>query len=133
MNTPLPAIPDSRLIQYINLRLALLHCPTLGPAEQALPEIALPLIHHNREAGRLLASYLCPAAWRIQNFLPEYLYETGIKAKLPGRTFILDSPGLARILSLPPDYDEFVSDIVRSYRVRQGVLHNPAADRRTTQ
>jgi hypothetical protein len=46
---------------------------------------------------------------------------------------VLDSPGLARALSLPPDRDEFVSDIVRSYRLRQGVLHNPASDRRTTQ
>ena len=45
----------------------------------------------------------------------------------------MDSPGLARELSLPPDRDEFVSDIVRSYRLRQGVLHNPANDRRTTQ
>jgi len=133
MNKPLPAIPDSRLIQYINLRLALLHCPPFGPADQALPEIALPLLHHDREAARLLAGYLCPADWRIQNFLSEYLYETGVKVKLPGRTLILDTPGLARILSLPPDHDEFVSDIVRSYRVRQGVLHNPAADRRTTQ
>ena len=35
-------------------------------------------------------------------------------------------------LSLPPDRDEFVSDIMRSYRVQQGVLHNPANDRRTT-
>jgi hypothetical protein len=45
----------------------------------------------------------------------------------------LDSPGLARELSLPPDRDEFISDIIRSYRLRQGVLHNPAKDRRTTQ
>ena len=45
----------------------------------------------------------------------------------------LDSPGLARELSLPPDRDEFFSGIVRSYRVRQGVLHNPVNDRRTTQ
>ena len=51
----------------------------------------------------------------------------------PERTFVLDSPGLARELSLPPDRDEFMSDIVRSYRLRQGVLHNPVNDRRTTQ
>jgi hypothetical protein len=29
---------------------------------------------------------------------------------------------LARQLSLPPDKDEFSSDIINSYRVRQGVL-----------
>ena len=53
--------------------------------------------------------------------------------KLPVRTFVLDRHGLARTLSLPPDCDIFESDIVRSYRVRQGVLHNPKSDRRTTQ
>src|SRR5947209_6476270 len=81
---------------------------------------------------RLLANYLCPADRRIHNFLEDYLYETLLPIKLPTRTFVLDSAGLARVLSLPPDRDEFVSDIMRSYRVRQGVLHNPANDRRTT-
>ena len=53
--------------------------------------------------------------------------------KLPARTFVLDRPGLARMLSLPLDRDEFHSDIISSYRVAQGVLHNPRSDRRTTQ
>ena len=126
--------PDLSLVQYINLRLALLGCPTLastvGPA---LPELATPFLSRQRETMRLLANYLCPADWRLQHFLDEYLYDTGVKVRLPAKTFVLDSPGLARVLSLPPDRDEFVSDIVCSYRVRQGVLHNPASDRRTTQ
>jgi hypothetical protein len=45
---------------------------------------------------------------------------------------VLDRYGLARTLSLPPDRDEFVSEYASSYRVRNGVLHNPKADRRTT-
>jgi hypothetical protein len=45
---------------------------------------------------------------------------------------VLDRHGLARELSLPMDGDKFNSDIVSSYRVKQGVLHNPASDRRTT-
>jgi hypothetical protein len=53
--------------------------------------------------------------------------------KLPTRTFVLDRPGLARILSLPIDRDEFSSTILNSYRVANGVLHNPKSDRRTTQ
>ncbi len=36
------------------------------------------------------------------------------------------------MLSLPPDQDEFKSSILSSYRVNQGVCHNPASDRRTT-
>nr|WP_175414958.1 hypothetical protein [Nibricoccus aquaticus] len=46
---------------------------------------------------------------------------------------MLDRPGLARALSLPADADEHSSPLLKSYRVRQGVLHNPANDRRTTQ
>ena len=46
---------------------------------------------------------------------------------------MLDRPGLARVLSLPVDRDEFASGILNSYRVKQGVLHNPRSDRRTTQ
>ena len=51
---------------------------------------------------------------------------------LPTTTFELDRHGIARELSLPMGKDEFHSKSVASYRVRQGVLHNPASDRRTT-
>ena len=47
--------------------------------------------------------------------------------------FVLDRPGLARVMSLPADADHFSSPYLESYRVRQGVLHNPRSDRRTTQ
>jgi hypothetical protein len=53
--------------------------------------------------------------------------------KLPLRTFTLDRPGMARVLSLPVDRDDFSSDIINSYRAANGVLHNPKSDRRTTQ
>ena len=50
-----------------------------------------------------------------------------------GRRGVLDRAGLARVLSLPPGADEHRSGILSSYRVKQGVLHNPKSDRRTTQ
>src|ERR1039457_2055982 len=53
--------------------------------------------------------------------------------KLHTRTLGLDRAGMARLLSLPVDRDELASEIVHSYRVPQGVLHNPKSDRRTTQ
>ena len=90
------------------------------------------LLAHQREINRLLANYLCPADNRIQTFLYDFLQEAAL-AKLPNRTFVLDRYGLARVLSLPPGRDSFASDIVNSYRVRQGVLHNPKSDRRTTE
>ncbi|MGC4233931.1 MAG: hypothetical protein QM594_13210 [Niabella sp.] len=44
----------------------------------------------------------------------------------------LVEPGQARLLSLPVDKNEYIGKHVKSYRVMQGVLHNPASDRRTT-
>ena len=90
------------------------------------------LIARAPEKERLLANHLCPADQRIQTFLYDYLQDVPV-AKLPPRTFVLDRPGMARVLSLPVDRDEFSSGILSSYRVKQGVLHNPRSDRRTTQ
>jgi hypothetical protein len=126
--------PDPNLVRYINLKLAALGQPTGGGRVDAeFDDLLETLLQHTREAARLLANYLCPADWRIQKFLDEYLDGCSIKPKLPGHTFVLDRHGLARVLSLPPDADEFVSDIVSTYRAANGVLHNPAKDRRTTQ
>ena len=125
---------NDTLIEGINLRLAMTGCPTFGNgAMSRLPSLAAPMFSRQQETMRLLADYLCPADWRIDHFLRDYLYDTGLAIKWPARTFVLDTPGLARELSLPPDRDDFASDIVRSYRLRQGVLHNPVNDRRTTQ
>ena len=78
----------------------------------------------SREKDRLLGQHLCPADQRIQTFLYDYLQDVPVP-KLPARTFTLDRAGLARVLSLPVDRDDFSSDIINSYRVKQGVLHNP--------
>jgi len=39
---------------------------------------------------------------------------------------------MARLLSLPAGGKTFSSPYLKSYRVPQGVLHNPSSDRRTT-
>jgi phosphoenolpyruvate carboxykinase (diphosphate) len=125
---------ERKLWRYINLKLATLGCPTAAVGEDPeFQEMVQALLQHQRETERLLANYLCPADWRIQQFLDDYLYETGLAPKLPLRTFVLDRAGVARALSLPPDRDIFTSDILTSYRVKQGVLHNPKSDRRTTE
>jgi hypothetical protein len=126
--------PGATVIAGINLRLAMSGSPTFGKdSVSRLAGLAGPMFSRQKETMRLLANYLCPADWRIDRFINEYLYDTGITVKLPSRAFVLDSPGLARDLSFPADRDEFRSRIVQSYRLRQGVLHNPASDRRTTQ
>lgn len=125
--------PDPKLVRYINLKLAGLGCPTLKNVDADMDELMDTLLQHHRENSRLLANYLCPADWRIQRFLDQYFDGCQPAIKLPGSTFILDRHGLARVLSLPPNRDEYSSGIIHSYRVRQGVLHNPVNDRRTTQ
>jgi hypothetical protein len=46
---------------------------------------------------------------------------------------VLDRYGMAREISLPPDSHKHISATLSSYRVRNGVLHNPANDKRTTE
>ncbi|MBV8899850.1 MAG: hypothetical protein JOY92_07035, partial [Verrucomicrobia bacterium] len=125
-------LPDRKLLQYINLKLAALGCPTVDTGDGAEFEEMAALLAHQREVHRLLANYLPPVDNRIQSFLYDYLQDAPL-AKLPSRTFVLDRPGLARALSLAPGSDEFKSDMLHSYRLAQGVLHNPRSDRRTTQ
>jgi len=119
------------VLQYINVKLAALGQPTnTHTSNSSFLELARPLLTSLKEKDRLLANRLSPVDQRIQNFLNAYL--DGNAPRLPANTFILDRPGLARILSLPPDRDQFSSPFVTSYRVKQGVLHNPRNDRRTT-
>ncbi|MGE5680340.1 MAG: hypothetical protein ACM34K_05610, partial [Bacillota bacterium] len=126
---------NEKLIQYINLKLAALGAPIYGhQSDTDFIDIARDLIANHQEKNRLLSNYLCPADQRIQDFLNTYLEDVIEKDKIriPANTFILDRHGIARELSLPPDKDEFISDIISSFRIKQGVLHNPKNDRRTT-
>ncbi|MDX1934559.1 MAG: hypothetical protein SFU56_18325 [Capsulimonadales bacterium] len=125
---------QSRWIDYINLKLAFLNCPPLDSAvDSELYDIASAVLSAHHETQRLLFDRLCPADQRIQSFLDRMFDDCGPVPHLPARTFVLDRYGLARILSLPPGTDEFKSEIVHSYRLKNGVLHNPKSDRRTTE
>jgi hypothetical protein len=122
---------------YINLKLASCGQPTcIDDASAGFMDTAQDLLNSYLEKSRRLASSsLYPPDRRIQNFLDTYLADLELSTipTLPTITFELDRHGVARELSLPMGKDAFVSDIVSSYRVKQGVLHNPASDRRTTQ
>ena len=128
---------DAQLITYLNLKLREIDQPGVG--ELPTGDGLAPLVDHflalSREKDRALARHLCPVDQRIQNFLQTYLEPVagGDVPRLPSTTLVLDRPGLARVLSLPPDADRHHSEILSSHRVRQGVLHNPRSDRRTTQ
>ena len=120
---------------HINLQLAALGQPTceMDDDRQYL-NIADSLIKKYTQQRHLLAQYRCPSDQRIEDFLNRYLSDNGISdtIRLPGETFVLEQKGLARELSLPFHGDEFHSPYVDSYRIQQGVLHNPQNDKRTT-
>ncbi|MBU0751101.1 MAG: hypothetical protein KJ787_09945 [Gammaproteobacteria bacterium] len=124
----------ARLQLYINLKLSSSgQSAYLEGASGEFLTIADDLLKSYREKSRLLTGYLCPPDQRIQSFLDGYLAGCGeAVARLPENTLILDRPGVARELSLPIDGNEFSNEYVTSYRIRNGVLNNPASDRRTT-
>jgi hypothetical protein len=75
----------------------------------------------------------CPADRRIEDFL--HAHFAGLTGAAPLRlpdARVLPCHGLARALSLPAEGDRFANEHLTSYRVRNGVLHNPRSDRRTT-
>ena len=124
---------SAHLIAHINVKHALIGCqPVAVRGDGDFNEIVSAMAGQSREKDRLLGQYLCPADQRLQTFLYDYLQDVPV-TKLPTRTFTLDRPSLARVLSLPIDRDQFSSEIINSYRVANGVLHNPKSDRRTTQ
>ena len=117
----------------VNLRLALNGLPLPTAARASYIDVVAPVLARQRELRRELPELLCPADRRIQAFIDRYLGEdSSVHPRLPDTTLTLDEPGLARALSLPVDGDDFSSDLVSSYRVANGILHNPRNDRRTT-
>ncbi|MCP4781921.1 MAG: hypothetical protein GY903_23200 [Fuerstiella sp.] len=81
-----------------------------------------------------LEAVRCAADVRIETFLDRHF--VGVPGagglKLPDVAFVLDRHGIARELSLPIEGEEYANEFVASYRVHNGVLHNPRHDRRTT-
>src|SRR5436305_2643095 len=124
----IPAEHSEELLRYINLKLAALGQPVNHTtADPYFLEIAGPLLRNYYRKDQLLGNRLCPVDARIQAFLHDYLGEEA--PRLPAKTFVLDRPGMARAMSLPPGNDHLSSPYLQSYRVPQGILHNPRSDR----
>jgi len=138
LDTAVATPPDQKesLVRYINLKLAALGQPvSRSTADPYFLELARPLLRNYLVKDQMYGGHRCPADRRIESYLNEVLGETcpdGVP-KLPVNTFVLDRVGLAREMSLPPGGDRFSAAYLESYRVAQGVLHNPRSDRRTTQ
>ena len=132
---------ENRLREFVNLKLAARGYPIVGKEEDyPFLDLGKSLIANFQEKSRLLSDYLCPVDASIDAFLRSYLGEEIVNEVFPDRQHLLpagalvtERHGISRMLSLPPDKDEFKSSILSSYRVNQGVCHNPASDRRTTE
>ncbi|MFZ5894936.1 MAG: hypothetical protein ACOY0T_28005 [Myxococcota bacterium] len=130
-----PPAARPELTRYIQLKLA-----ALGESLESMKldsefmQLAEPLLRNHYEKDQLLGWQLCPADARIQSFLDAYLADVAPNGvpRLPQRTFVLDRAGIGRALSLPVSSSRFASPYLTSYRIAQGVLHNPKSDRRTT-
>ncbi|MEM1441555.1 MAG: hypothetical protein AAGF67_04400, partial [Verrucomicrobiota bacterium] len=127
---------DGAARDYVNLKLASRGFPIVGKEEDyPFLEMARSLILNFQERLRILENYRSPVDQHLAKWLTGYLEGTGCFEEgdpmLPN-ALVLERHGLARLLSLPAKGDKFESDIVSSYRTWQGVLHNPAKDRRTT-
>ena len=129
----------SELLRYLNLKLAANGLPVAHAAGGTeLVKLAAGLITNFREKTRLLHHHRCPVDHRIESFLNRYFADVLAEEsrpkplQVPGRGLVLDRHGLTRELSFPADGDEFESEYLHSYRVRNGALHNPRSDRRTT-
>jgi len=132
------------VIRYINMKLASMGQPIFegialteddGLTEQEFVSLAESLLNNYREKMRLLSNNIInPADKRIQDFINRYFQDIEFEKtlRIPFDSFVLDKPGLGREVSLPPDRNEHITDFIKSYRIRQGILHNPRNDRRTT-
>lgn len=129
---------EARLREFVNLKLAAKGFSAVD-TEADFPFLTLgrSLLAKFQEQSRLLAEHLCPADQAISDFLRDYLgdvaqQEFGDFSLLPSDAIVLERHGIGRMLSLPADGDRFECSILSSYRVDQGVCHNPLNDRRTT-
>lgn len=138
---PQQVLPRERLLEFVNLKLAArgFAVPELASTGAPWQDFGRSLLANFEEKFRLFGEALCPADRAIHDFLHRYLGEDlrGIFSEdqklIPAGALNLERHGLARELSLPASGNAFSSQILSSYRVLQGVCHNPAKDRRTTE
>jgi len=123
------------LVEFLNMKLRSRGYPIFGDeSDYPFLQMGSSLLQSVAEKNRLLREHLCPVDQRIQDYVVRLFKDLDAPERkwVPTNSLILERHGMARALSLPPDSDSFKSNIVSSYRVNQGVLNNPASDRRTT-
>lgn len=124
------------LRSYLALQLAAagLMPPEDDATDSSMTTFSRGMLESLREKTRLLSDHLPPVDQRIEAYLARYFAdETSQRPlRLPSRSLVLDRHGMARELSLPVHGDRFQNSLISSHRCYNGVLNNPASDRRTT-
>lgn len=123
----------AQLRDYLNLKLAVADLAFPQQSEKSL--ISPQMFYNLREKNRLLAAVRPAVDLRIEEFLSSYFRDcddVGLMS-LPSNSLTLDCHGMARLLSIPANGNSFSNELLTSHRVHNGVVHNPRADRRTTQ
>jgi len=127
---------QTHLRSYLALQLAAagLMPPLDDATDSAMTAFSLGMLESLREKTRLLSDHLPPIDQRIEQFLAQYFAGVADQSplRLPTRSLVLDRHGMARELSLPVRGDHFANSLISSHRLHNGVLNNPASDRRTT-
>ena len=134
---PAEAVDSAILQRVISVKLAAqgFEEPKKKEEKDEILDVASDLFRVYKEQSRLLDSYRPPIDQRIQAFLDDVLSVTGDKdiPQLPTQTLAADRYGLARELSFPRGANEYHNCEIDSYRLtKNGVLHNPLNDKRTT-
>lgn len=126
-------------IQYINFKLASLGLPIYRSnyadysTDTYFIDLFEDIIKDYKEKTRMVDVAEVGIHRRINQFLSTFFYDSPIQLKGVEASLTLDHYGLAREMSLPPDGNIFSNEHISSYRIKQGVLHNPRNDRRTTE
>ena len=126
---------ERRMFLHANLQLLAADQPAITSGVAAsITEIAGSLLDSYKEKNRLLRQNRTPVDQRIEAFLDRQFQPLLLKERprLPDQTLVLDRHGMARMLSLPADGSTYSNELVSSYPLKNGVLHNPRHDRRTT-
>lgn len=124
-----------QMLRHIGLQLVAsgLPIPSVLAGDDVLG-LADALLANYLEKARILLEERTPVDARIESFLASHFADLNLpkRLRLPHQTLVLDRHGMARELSLPIGGHKFENELISSYRVKNGVLHNPRSDRRTT-
>lgn len=129
-----PSLSQEDLHAAVNLRLALLDLPlSEGDRGGAISGLVSPILARQRERA---AGFRIVSAPPIRGFRIFSRNISPIPARQRPRCrdarWCSIRRGWRGACKLPHDADSFKSPLLSSYRLRNGVLHNPAKDRRTT-